>query len=105
MLYATGVRVGELVSIKVSDIHFGDRMILILGKGNKERMVPYGDYCEEILTMYLKDGYVSLNQKIALICFKSFGWQVNRTWCTLFVRANYFSYKYSETYFTTYDSS
>lgn len=63
MLYATGVRVGELVSIKVSDIHFGDRMILILGKGNKERMVPYGDYCEEILTMYLKDGYVSLNQK------------------------------------------
>ena len=61
MLYATGVRVGELVSIKVSDINFSSRTILILGKGNKERIVPYGDYCEEILKLYLKDGYVSLN--------------------------------------------
>lgn len=61
MLYATGVRVGELVSIKVSDINFSSRTILILGKGNKERIVPYGDYCEEILKLYLKDGYLSLN--------------------------------------------
>lgn len=61
MLYATGVRVGELVSIKVSDINFSSRTILILGKGNKERIVPYGDYCEEILKLYLKDGYLFLN--------------------------------------------
>lgn len=63
MLYATGVRVGELVSIKVSDINFSSRTILILGKGNKERIVPYGDYCEEILKLYLKDGYLSLNNQ------------------------------------------
>lgn len=63
MLYATGVRVGELVSIKVSDINFSSRHILILGKGNKERIVPYGDYCEEILKKYLKDGYLELNKK------------------------------------------
>ena len=63
MLYATGVRVGELVSIKVSDINQSSRTILILGKGNKERIVPYGEYCEEILKMYLKDGYLSLNTK------------------------------------------
>lgn len=63
MLYATGVRVGELVSIKVSDINQSNRTILILGKGNKERIVPYGEYCEEILKMYLKDGYLSLNTK------------------------------------------
>ena len=61
MLYATGVRVGELVSIKVSDINQGSRTILILGKGNKERIVPYGEYCEEILNLYLKEGYLSLN--------------------------------------------
>ena len=42
MLYATGCRVGELVSMKVSDIDFGRRNILILGKGNKERYVTYG---------------------------------------------------------------
>lgn len=63
MLYATGVRVGELVSIKVSDINFSSRTILILGKANKERIVPYGDYCEEILKLYLKDGYLSLNNQ------------------------------------------
>lgn len=61
MLYATGVRVGELVSIKVSDINFNTRTILILGKGNKERIVPFGDYCEEVLKLYLKDGYLALN--------------------------------------------
>lgn len=63
MLYATGIRVGELVSIKISDINRSSRTILILGKGNKERIVPYGEYCEEILDLYLSDGYVSLNTR------------------------------------------
>lgn len=61
LLYATGVRVGELVNIKVGDIDLGQRNILILGKGNKERYVTYGDYCEEALKLYLSDGYLSLN--------------------------------------------
>ena len=63
MLYATGVRVGELVNIKVSDIDMGRRNIIILGKGNKERYVTYGEYCEDALKMYLSDGRVSLNYK------------------------------------------
>ena len=63
MLYATGVRVGELVNIKVSDIDLGRRNIIILGKGNKERYVTYGEYCEDILNLYLRDGRVSLNSK------------------------------------------
>ena len=63
MLYATGVRVGELVNIKVNDINRSERKILILGKGNKERIVEYGDYCEEILELYLKEGYIDLNKE------------------------------------------
>lgn len=59
MLYATGVRVSELVNIKISDI--SDRTIKILGKGNKERIVRFGEYCEEILKMYLNDGHYKLN--------------------------------------------
>ena len=62
MLYATGVRVGELVNIKVKDIDLGRRNIIILGKGNKERYVTYGEYCEEILNKYLSDGYILLNK-------------------------------------------
>ena len=63
MLYATGVRVGELVNIKVSDIDLGRRNIIILGKGNKERFVTYGEYCEDILKTYINTGRVSLNVK------------------------------------------
>lgn len=59
MLYATGVRVSELVNIKLSDI--SNRTIKILGKGNKERIVRFGDYCDEILKMYLNDGHYKLN--------------------------------------------
>lgn len=69
MLYGTGVRVGELVAIKVSDIDLGSRTILILGKGNKERRVTYGEYCDEILKLYLNDGYQRLNIKNTLYLF------------------------------------
>lgn len=60
MLYATGVRVSELVNIKLKDIS-SDNTIKILGKGNKERIVRFGDYCSEILKMYLNDGHYKLN--------------------------------------------
>ena len=56
MLYATGVRVGELVNIKVHDIDKDNRSIKILGKGSKERIVFYGAFCEDILNLYLNEG-------------------------------------------------
>ena len=61
VLYASGVRVSELVNIKIKDI---DGMnIKILGKGNKERIAHIGEYAIEVLDTYLKDGYVALNKK------------------------------------------
>ena len=63
MLYATGVRVGELVKIKVSDINMSNKTILILGKGNKERFVSYGEYCEDALNKYMNDGRIIMNSK------------------------------------------
>lgn len=62
MLYATGVRVGELVHIKLKDIHLEERSILILGKGNKERIVHFGEYAKDILETYLGDGYLKINK-------------------------------------------
>lgn len=61
MLYATGVRVSELINIKCDDIR--GREIKILGKGNKERYVEFGDYANEILELYLREGYKKLNKK------------------------------------------
>ena len=74
MLYATGVRVSELVNIKVSDI--SDRTIKILGKGNKERIVRFGDYCDEILKVYLNDGHYRLNSSSEYLFLNNNGGQL-----------------------------
>jgi len=60
MLYATGVRIGELVNIRINDINRYDRTIKILGKGRKERVVVYGSYCEDALELYLDNGRCEL---------------------------------------------
>lgn len=53
LLYSTGVRVSELVNIKIEDIDFNERIIKILGKGNKERIVLYGKTLSDYLEDYL----------------------------------------------------
>ncbi len=53
MLYSTGIRVSELVNIKLTDINKNDQSIIILGKGNKERYVYYGSNCKNLLELYL----------------------------------------------------
>lgn len=62
LLYASGMRVGELVSIKIKDINISEGTILILGKGNKERITHFGEYAKDILLLYLEDGYKKLNK-------------------------------------------
>ena len=56
LFYSTGCRVGEMVSIKVSDIDLENKTIKVMGKGSKERIVYYGDYASKYLNMYLKTG-------------------------------------------------
>lgn len=60
MLYSTGVRISELINIKLKDINFSDKKILIFGKGSKEREVYFGSRCLELLEKYLKDGRIKL---------------------------------------------
>ena len=62
LMYATGVRVSELVNIKVLDIDFTNNSIKVLGKGSKERMVYYNEVARTYLEKYLKI-YPSLNKK------------------------------------------
>lgn len=63
LLYSTGIRVSELVNIKLKDINFNDKQIKILGKGNKERYVLYGQVCSEKLTNYLNHSRSEFNTK------------------------------------------
>lgn len=53
ILYSTGIRVSELVNIKVKDIDFYNNQILILGKGSKERYVIFGNTLKDMLKEYI----------------------------------------------------
>lgn len=60
LLYATGMRVAELVSLRLSDLNLGTRRALIHGKGDKERFVPFGISAETALRRYLSDARPTL---------------------------------------------
>jgi len=53
LLYATGLRIGELTTLQLRDIDFDSRVISVLGKGNKERIVLFGSKAAEALRDYL----------------------------------------------------
>jgi integrase/recombinase XerC len=52
LLYATGARVGEVVGLDVGDIHLGEGLVRVLGKGRKERLIPFGQKALEALESY-----------------------------------------------------
>ena len=56
ILYGSGVRVSELVNIKIKDIDFKDKTILIFGKGSKERVVSFGEMALDALNTYINNG-------------------------------------------------
>ena len=53
LMYASGLRVSELVSLKVLNLSLADNVLRVLGKGNKERLVPFGEVAGLWLTQYL----------------------------------------------------
>jgi len=55
MLYATGMRVSELVNLKITDLDTNRLVIKVMGKGSKERLIPYGEVASDYLSMYLKE--------------------------------------------------
>lgn len=62
LLYATGVRVSELVNIKLSDIDLNERIIKVLGKGSKERIVIFNNHTKKAIDIYLNEGYHVFNK-------------------------------------------
>lgn len=54
LLYAAGIRVGELVGLNLEDISHEEGLLRVVGKGSKERIVPFGSRASESLNAYLK---------------------------------------------------
>jgi integrase/recombinase XerD len=54
LLYATGIRISELLNIKLSDIQWQDECILVTGKGNKQRLVPFNQSTKQAMVLYIQ---------------------------------------------------
>lgn len=54
-LYGSGLRVSELINLKISDLYFDEDLILINGKGNKQRLVPMGNMSKKQIKVYISD--------------------------------------------------
>lgn len=84
LVYATGLRVSELVNLKLQNLHLTNKMISTIGKGGKERLIPVNDYAIRVIRKYLiearpklvipskEQGYVFLNNQGTAISRQSF---------------------------------
>lgn len=63
VMYATGLRVSELVDLKIGDLHLAMGLLQTLGKGDKERIIPLGDYAIQWIKKYLEEARPFLTRK------------------------------------------
>ena len=56
LMYASGLRVSELVGLKTFHLSLNEGVLRVMGKGNKERLVPFGQLAREAIVLYLKEG-------------------------------------------------
>ena len=63
LMYATGLRVSELCSLELKDIDLENNYVRCIGKGSKERIVPYGEFCAYYLNLYLNEYRPLLKKK------------------------------------------
>ena len=65
LFYSTGMRLSELVNMNIGDFEINKKLIRVIGKGNKERMIPYGRTAESAIKNYLKIRNLSLKPALA----------------------------------------
>jgi integrase/recombinase XerD len=93
-LYATGIRISEAVGLELGDLDLDDGVVRVLGKGDKERIVPIGRSARRVLGGYLGDGRLTLRNARArgtvdsdAIFLNSRGGRISRQACWLIVRS------------------
>lgn len=66
LIYSSGLRISEAINLSLDDIYFNEMILKVRGKGNKERLVPFGDIAKEKLFEYLNYGRDKLlNPRVA----------------------------------------
>lgn len=72
-LYATGLRISELVNVRMEDINFTEGMVRVLGKGKKERVVPFNDVARGVLIKYLDAVRLKFKKPVDYLILNSSG--------------------------------
>ena len=63
LLYATGMRVSECVSLRIRDLDWHMHIVKVMGKGRKERYIPYGQFASEALEQYIEEARPKLMKR------------------------------------------
>ena len=73
LMYATGMRISELINIQMEDINLNNSCVIVNGKGNKERKIPFDEittyYLEKYINEYRKQFLKKINNYLFLNCF------------------------------------
>lgn len=72
LLYGSGLRISELLNIRLKDIHMKERYLIIIGKGDKERMVPISEMSIIAIRKYLEKAYNDLAPKNGNLLFYNY---------------------------------
>ena len=81
VMYSSGLRISELLSLTMRQINFQRGIIRIVGKGNKERIVPIGDYALEYLNKYINEGCrKNVNRNSDYLFLNRYGEPVSRVY-------------------------
>jgi integrase/recombinase XerD len=93
LLYGTGIRISEAVGLDLAELDLEDGMVRVVGKGNKERVVPVGREAQRALAAYLGDGRLALRRTRAsrprdadAVILNSRGGRISRQACWQIVR-------------------
>lgn len=63
LIYATGLRISETIQLTMENLYMDEKFVRVMGKGNKERIVPFGEKAEDALRCYLENGRPVLLKK------------------------------------------
>ncbi|WP_394232847.1 site-specific tyrosine recombinase XerD [Niallia oryzisoli] len=81
LLYATGIRVSELIGLQMEDVHLTMGFVRCIGKGNKERIIPIGKTAIDALEQYIQKGrhhFISKKQQDSALFLNHHGRQLTR---------------------------
>lgn len=87
-LYASGLRISELLSLKITDIHLREKYLTTIGKGDKERMIPIGEMAVIALRKYIEEARTELSKGIKsnLLFFNYKGGMISRQYFFKYIK-------------------